>query len=141
MIQVNELRIGNYLQIVNNICAVSAIYLSGFHVNDENGIDHNNHQSNISYIPLTEDILLKCKQYVKWDAFGEENFGGYIPFVDGKKLMIRYYKGNYFFNICSVDIKRNIFTSIMKIDLPIRYLHHLQNFIYSIKGEELTVNL
>jgi hypothetical protein len=92
-------------------------------------------------LPLTEDILLKCEKYIKWDAYGNENYGGYIDFIGDWKLMLRYWDGEFIFYVVTVNKKKGYYKSIKQIKLKIKYLHTLQNLVHSLTQKELTVQL
>lgn len=130
MIKANELRIGNYVYDNLKNWVIKMHSANGI-VN----VESKPHEYNP--IEITEEIMLKCKQYVKWEHFGEDWWGGYIPFVDGNKLMIRKVNNKFIFTICTINKIRDTFCSIRKLGVKINYLHELQNLYFSFRGEEL----
>ena len=130
MIKANELKIGNYVHDNLKNCVIKMQSANGI-VN----VESKPHEYNP--IEITEEIMLKCKQYVKWEHFGEDWWGGYIPFVDGNKLMIRKVNNKFIFTICTINKIRETFCSIRKLGIKINYLHELQNIYFSFRGEEL----
>lgn len=149
MIKPNELRIGNLLRQHEN---------GEFLIVDELGMVGSENHIHTSYlkkgikdltqswkaepIPLTEEILLSCKDYEKWDAFGDNNWGGYLPFelIKFAKLMIRYYKGDLIFTLCYVSEKKDTYTPVKRLNLKIKYLYQLQNLYFALTGQELNVD-
>jgi hypothetical protein len=123
-----ELRIGNLIIEKGKIKNVRS-------VSGENAKDY----SKIEPIPLTEELLLKCNKYVKWQWFGSEHWGGYIDFVGGWKLMIRFWHGEFLFEIVRIDKKLDCYVGIKKLKLKIKHFHQLQNFYFALTGEELTI--
>jgi hypothetical protein len=128
MIKANELRIGNWVQAPlgelmkvkqlgheENSDFVFATYEGSFGQNGFEGI------------PLTEEILLKCKGVSKcttkgWLSLNLCNEWTYLYFQVENKV---------------VELSVNHHSVVLKIE----YLHEIQNLVQSLTNEELTVNL
>jgi len=123
MIQVNELRVGIMLNVLNpftnewKIEAIKGKTIMNFHENPTHELMVNNFKP----IPLTEEILLKCGAK-KTDK--EDSFGGFI---------IYYPNGN------GMRIKNNEWSN-QHITVKIEFLHQLQNLYWCLCGKELTFN-
>ena len=130
MLQANELRIGNYVFDNLKQCLIKMYSANGISNVESKPNEYNP-------VKITEEIMLKCKQYTKWEHFGEEWWGGYIPFIDGQKLMIRKVDDKFIFTICTINKVRDTFSSIRKLGIKVKYIHQLQNFYFSFRGEEL----
>ena len=120
MIQANELRIGNYIYDVHNrVANIVTIGNGTIRLSSKNYHYDSFNCSDINPIPLTEDILLKC----------------------GKKELDLFIIGDYYYSKGSLlmssynDGEPDIF--LAKVDT----LHHLQNIIFALTGEELNVEL
>lgn len=88
-------------------------------------------------IPLDESWLIRCKQFTRWDYFGDENYGGYFNLWGPWKLMVRHFKSGFVVSIVTIDRKRMCYRLVKEIDLKVSYVHQLQNFIWSARQEEL----
>ena len=137
-LKANELRIGNYV-IFNTNNKPFQITPAG--ILEVSQIEGKPSPYFYEAVPLTEDILLKCGKYIKWDAYGNENYGGYIDFIGDWKLMLRYWDGEFIFYVVTVNKKKGYYKSIKQIKLKIKYLHQLQNLVHSLTQKELTVQL
>ena len=122
MIKPSDLRLGNWVMYDNRYFQISMIADVFPELNTtEFGIgvvDYNN----ISAIPLSEEVLLKC-------GFEKGDFS---------KTYVRYSIGN--FNIIH-DTDKGIFIcdGIKYTLVCVEYLHQLQNLYYALTGEELEV--
>lgn len=123
MIQPNEIRIGNYVNVIDKIDKVTGISIrlrpdcgyysfKNFHA-ELKGI-------HVKPIPLTEDILLIC---------GFERF----EFDNGQP-------NQYRLKNRLIVIRDNIFIDYGS-NVKIYSLHQLQNLIHALTNEELTINL
>lgn len=111
MIQANELRLGNYLLFYGEPAPIKAGAINAF---DRHLIDVIRH---IQPIPLTPEILEKC-------GFKKMEYGYVL-------------NDNYWY----LSFKYQFNIAEFRITKPIEYVHQLQNVIYSLTGEELTINL
>ncbi len=129
MIQANELRIGNWVAANSPAMIVKEInqYEVGLYMpNSEADLFHEEIEK-LEPIPLTEDILLKC-------GFEKEYFGNnLLGYNNGDFNIYRKPTGNNDLLPC---FKENIASNV-----PIKYLHQLQNVHHSLTGKELTINL
>lgn len=124
MIQANELRIGNLVNVNGETIEVS----------DINSLGIDNHYGEVKYelselqpIPLTEDILLKCGFEIEkhYDSKYELNHGQYIFVIDFLTFLKIYIKG--------VD-------ECLFFDEAVNGFHQLQNLYFALTNEELTIN-
>jgi hypothetical protein len=116
MIDINELRLGNWVDNVGDKEYVTALAVNFLATNGQIGIDI----EKVYPIPLTPDILEKC------------------GFRYMEELNGLHYKGHVVFKTISgdwiIDIERkglliNIYT-----------LHQLQNLYFALTGDELQIN-
>lgn len=132
MVEVKELRIGNFILHDDKICEVCAIYSNG--MMDISTIDSyivkERNNILIEPIPITEELLLKC-------GFTKEYYGFSCDIVE-----LSY--GRF---LCNDDTdKDNLFLSINNAEYTIsgvslKYLHQLQNMYFYLTGNELEVKL
>jgi hypothetical protein len=126
MIKPNEIRIGNYVNVIDKIDKVTGVSIrlrpdcgyysfENFHA-ELKGI-------HLTPIPLTEDILLKCGI-----AYGQPK----EPYKEG---LIYYCKDEHLLMITGTEYNEPI--SLIKV----KYLHEVQNIIYWYTGEELNINI
>jgi hypothetical protein len=125
MIQVNELRVGIMLNVLNpftnewKIEAIKGKTIMNFHENPTHELMVNNFKP----IPITEEILLKCGFVQCENEFWyQKNIISISPSV-----------GTYEIQGSKLSL------SVMR-ENPIRYLHQLQNLYWCLCGEELTFN-
>ena len=121
MVEVRELRIGNFILHDDKICEVCAIYSNG--LMDISTIDSyivkERNNILIEPIPITEELLLKC-------GFTKEYYGFYCDIME-----LSY--GRF---LCNDDTdKDNLFLSINNAEYIIsgvsfKYLHQIQNIYY-----------
>lgn len=127
MIQANELRLGNILDVGGNYWQVSQISDDELYFKEN---EEYNHILNAEPIPLTEDILLKCG-FEKYDTDKAINYklGGFrFSYVnDGK------FKGKTYLTYGNVLS----FTSHRAME----YLHSFQNLYWSFCQKELEIKL
>jgi len=127
MIQANELRIGNLVDILHpiskkwNFERIKAKTIA----NIEHNPNHDLIVNNIAPIPLTPEILEKCgfKLYGKnnWFYIFEENFS--IEYTN--------YLGEFYYFMCGYSYSHS----------KIEYLHQLQNLYFALTGNEFEINL
>ncbi|HEY1044972.1 MAG TPA: hypothetical protein VGF79_00940 [Bacteroidia bacterium] len=125
MINVRELRLGNWVSLLGDFHQIDGIYLD-FNLGSvhlEGNAIYNN-ADKIEPIPITEEILLKCGFEKK------EEIGKYIGYSN-VAISIWHNKVN---NTFLVD-------NISKVEVYIEHLHQLQNLIYALSGQELEINL
>lgn len=132
MVDVRELRIGNFVLHDDKIYEVCVIYVNG--LMEISPIDSYivKERSNtlIEPIPLTEELLLKC-------GFTKEYYGFSCDIVE-----LSY--GRFLYND-GID-NDTLFLSINSAEYTIsgvfvEYLHQLQNIYYALAGQELEVDL
>lgn len=119
MIELRELRIGNYINItdINYNDVVTKIDATGHENSIETMLYSYVDAESIQGIPLTEEILLKCGFYDKKGYYFLRGFE--IRFWDGVNVT---YKG----------------IELFEKDLR---LHQLQNLYHSLTGKELEIEL
>jgi hypothetical protein len=120
MIQANELRIGNWVKVgdtESTVCLIDHqfILLQG------NAVI--NRPEQIEPIPLTPEILEKCG--FEWSIYHQ---GFYKK--DFVNILGEYQYGYRF----------KIFRTSQYVGTKINYLHQLQNLVFILTGEELTIN-
>lgn len=120
MIEVKELRIGNYVQPKNNSgkeATIGTVFAIGSYLVSVNGNNNQYDYHQIEPVQITEDILSKCK-FVKreWD----DTVVYYNPLM-GLDAYFRLNRVGY--------------------DVEVKYLHQLQNLYFDLTGKELEVNL
>ena len=126
----NELRIGNYYNQFGYTHQATGSTISELEKAPES-------QLWCKPIPLDESWLIRCKQFTRWDYFGDENYGGYFNLWGPWKLMVRHFKSGFVVSIVTIDRKRMCYRLVKEIDLKVSYVHQLQNFIWSARQEEL----
>lgn len=119
MINVKELRIGNYVQPKNNsgresrIGAVFAINNYGVSVEG----NYNPYDCNLLFpVSITEDILSKCH-------FKKQEWNGTVVYYNPPMVL------DACFRLSGFD------------DIVVKYLHQLQNLYFDFTGRELEVKL
>lgn len=132
-LQASELRIGNYLNADIGIVKVESILSSIFRIychsiDEEYLADYK--LSDLKPIPLTEDILLKCGFEI------DEVFCDLCLNISEKRILGYDLKNKtiHLGQLTSHDF-RDVYLGDFK------YLHQLQNLIYALTNEELTINL
>lgn len=124
-IQESELRIGNF--VFNKHGEIHCIDINSFQRFRHPTMDGN--PSGFTPIPLTEEILLKAG----WKYYNGKTSGDLTKDT-----------------VCKVDL--DFINGVIKIkshyeeygmyrDLPICYLHQLQNIYFALTGQELEINL
>lgn len=110
MIQANELRIGNLVNMTCDNASFNArIYVGDF-------MDINMGYKLVDPIPLTEEWLLKFG-FIESETCFKKGF-----------LMFRFYESGLFIpNIGSVEMKE------------VKYVHQLQNLYFALTGSELVL--
>jgi hypothetical protein len=109
MIETKELRIGNWVELENHVCALNKTTFKA--------ILFGNYKS-LNPVPITEEWLLKLG--FKFNNFNEdyyfENFSFRLHLWKNENEFVYYWKGG------------NIF---------IQYVHQLQNLFYCLTGQEI----
>lgn len=115
MINVRELRIGNLLYLRGMIVLVGGIpnQMRLIIPGEQYAVDIEEFNS----IPLTEELLLKCK-------FVKRNWGDVVIYYNPL------FELDAHFRLKGVDY-----------NIQVKYLHQLQNLYFVLTGEELEVNL
>lgn len=124
--QAQELRIGNYvyLKSKNKIYLISSGY----------DIDIGTDSEDFDPISLTEDILLKCG-FVVFDAGISKKFHiGINPIAHDYLFTLLWQK-----DINNEQLEGYPF--FLNGFFTIKYLHQLQNLIFTLTGQELNINL
>lgn len=134
MINATELRIGNRLEqgIVNHIGYTEGYFRCGILENKYCSKMDFYKYDELTPIPLTEEILLKCGfKYIPCPICGQGQWAGMAIW----SLITP--SGNY------ITLRGNI--NHIKVIYPhgtaILYLHQLQNLYWCLVGEELEINL
>lgn len=125
MIDARELRIGNWVYHTNTFCKPEM----QLEFNLMKLEFHNGEYPEFNPIPLTPEVLEKC---------GFEDHKMYGWNILNNKL---YKRIGVFIDIKEVRIMMPYFNGVMTICNTMQYLHHLQNLIFTLTDEELTVNL
>lgn len=144
MIDVKELRIGNWVEVVGIQSTVIAIYDRHVHL-EGNAIVNTIEQ--IHGISITDDVLLKCG-FKDNNEIGETDFDYQIEYTNcrgGKSWLgiISWADGTneaYIYNERQEDGDIKMQSSQGMI-CEIKHLHTLQNLYYDLRGEELEINL
>lgn len=138
MIQANELRIGNWVEIYdapniykieNGFCQVEAMTIHYMQYKDD---------IKLCGIPITEDILLKCGF-----EYRNENRGlGAILDFKNKEFDNWKYDMSVAFQH-ETDNKEIVYLHFLqhKTTNSIKYLHQLQNLYFALTQKELTIKL
>jgi hypothetical protein len=131
MIQANELRIGNLVDIGKEFNILELVDFVDMYEN--NTLEH------YQPIPLTEDWLLKFGFESTYEEFDEEDFPcvvEYWLFTDSvTKFEIDYAtKTGYTVNIANVPTGHALI-----IRRKLEYVHQLQNLYFALTGTELTL--
>ena len=131
MIDNNELRLGNTVKYNEEFCFVDAIHTNTF------AVVHNTQSylltpDCVEPILLKEDVLLKCG--FKKDKLGHFNLSWSLG-MDKTKTIQFELGDDYIFCSFWIGIGND------KTFLVCKYLHQLQNLYYSLKNEELDINL
>lgn len=133
MIDVKELRIGNWVGCDEDIYIVNGIWNEGVVcLTMKDNDPHNIHPSNLQPIPLTSEILEKC---------------GFVKEFNGTQDIYTLQSGLLTYSIATTQIKDkemslwcdNAFAGC--IDIKVQFLHDLQNIIYSTSKTELNIQL
>lgn len=131
MLKANELRIGNWLNVLHPHTKEWKYerVKSETILNFEKHSDHNLIKENFKPIPLTEDILLKCGFSVITENSAGKRYAYVVNGIYSSDLSFTYWtttkeKGKFF-----------------RGDLQLKSLHQLQNLYFALTGEELTINL
>ena len=137
MVEVRELRIGNFILHDDKICEVCAIYSNG--LMDISPIDSyivkERNNILIEPIPITEELLSRC-------GFEKRE----IVNVDTEHQYIYHHKEFGFiscnFAYCINDTNDySEYDNVLELSLPLKHLHQLQNIYFDLTGKELEVNL
>ena len=154
MIHPKELRLGNFVSLLDKIVIVKGIDPDSIITETESSEGHPIHYSCNLLQPvfLTSDVLKKCGVlHAERDRFEialpaceyDETFGNskQIVFI---KRMVRETEGYHLQKIYPPAIRysiRNASLPIMSLYEHIKSLHQLQNLYYHLTGEELNITL
>lgn len=133
MIQANELRIGNLVSVEKTALHYAGenfksalfeieelkkevVHFKGFHAGE--------YYKDLQPIPLSEEILLKC-------GFTKAIGSYFIQKVGSIYVKVPFEGSEYFL------VKANSGDKLISV----KYLHHLQNLIFALTGEELEFSL
>jgi len=124
-LKATELRVNNYLEFKDTIFQVEIITLTGglqiYRIDYDSGYQFIIGQvKDFKPIPLTEEWLIRFG----FDKKGEQYFKGYCYEIG---MMLN--SNNEWY----------IDDGIRTFDLPLKYVHQLQNLYHSLTGEELTI--
>ena len=120
MIQANELRVGNWVNIFNIPMKIDGTMI----LNIETANRRNKVVVDLTPIPITEHILLKC---------------GFKRDID---IVYRYYLTYDYSILLAYDLDDNCIRLGDSWDFgKITYIHELQNLYFALKKNELTLNL
>lgn len=126
MIQIQELRVGNYVSTIYpkfNYEKVKEIKEKVVYTGNIKGIGY----ISLKPIPLTEEILLKCGFELKGIIFRINN--GFANQFDVNYSLSR---NVYYYDSSKYGIYNEV---------KLKYLHQLQNLYYCLTGEELNIKL
>ena len=130
----NELRLNNYVKAFKTYWQI-----------DNTDFSNLEKIETYEFIPLTEEILLKCG-FVKVKNKDKEGLREYIGHT-AQKARYAIFGTDIF--ITKVD-KRGLLWRSIECDfmvlfyhksIPIKYLHQLQNLYFTLTGQELEINL
>lgn len=125
MININELRIGNFLHFVTtkHICEITGICSDGF-IESEAQFGKNGDRLSEDFDPiyLTKEWLLKFGFYTNEECLSE-----FI--LDVSEFYQFRIRGN----------ELNIWNHSMLLNGTIQYVHQLQNLCFALTGEELQI--
>lgn len=122
----NELRIGNYIKLLNKETTVGELFDDGITT------DLDNHSYEYIYdlvepIPLTEEWLLKFG-FVFEDEQHHEYFGSYLrDDLNGYSLIVNKNENKFILRTDVFDLT------------TISYVHQLQNIFFALTGNELEI--
>ena len=135
MIQENELRIGNWVQVGDNTELQSIVIAIGSERCHLKGNAILNKYEQLTPIPLTEEILLKC-------GFKEiQSKWFYINYITDCKETLEEIQIQYNLMTGRCGILDTDIVGIAFLRKPIQYLHQLQNLYFALTNTELKVNL
>lgn len=125
MVDVRELKIGNYVYLQNSKTPYKITEIGYSEIEypryEASGISSGavfrTYIENLNPIPLTEALLLKC-------GFGRKHFGSATIY-------------------CHLSIELDAYFCLKGVDynIPVRSLHQLQNLYFDLIGKELEVNI
>ena len=135
MIQVNELRIGNWVQNDGDFLLVRGIDSKYAYVdtNDKKDLyQHRKYLTSIEPIPLTEEILLKCGFIMSehGEYYQEENEDSFDNVMSTK---LTYNLTDELFTVVNTDYDG--------YHIDCKYLHTLQNLWNALTNQELNIEL
>lgn len=110
----NELRLGNYILVNNNLQQVVELPLPS-----------NCTEENTEPIPLTEEWLVKIGFEKRYSGYGAKGYKGYDFIIEDS------------FDICAFT--DGIYYSDCGYKLKINHIHQLQNLYFALTGEELAI--
>ena len=146
MIQENELMLGNQLDkgSVGYIGWVKGVFMIGVFDEKFSSVCKFYKTEELNPIPLTEEILLKCK-FQELNEFentciDKENFIE-ISSVLEDEFYIGKNKETGFYHFLTIDTFQGDDLFFKSISAPMQYLHTLQNYYPAFSGQELEINL
>lgn len=135
MIKENELMLGNQLDkgSVGYIGWVEGVFMIGVFDDKFSSVCKFYKTEELNPIPLTEEILLKCG-FKKSRNIGAYNTDKDAYYWEGDKISL------------TIDLKLSSSSreyAALSVDgaIPLKYVHQLQNLIFSVSGQELGINL
>ena len=135
--KITDFRIGNFVYEKGEITKIYSLDTSGisccninyFTINKESGLEYFSQKEVFTPIPITEEILLKCKG-------SEEKYKGMF----GSFVSIDMCRLNFSFGKeCIMTVKKDQCGVIFSFKNM--QLHEFQNLIFSLTGEELEIKL
>ncbi|MEZ7496496.1 hypothetical protein QO206_13440 [Leeuwenhoekiella aequorea] len=127
----NELRIGNYVNLDAPI-QDKLIRIAPYHILEIYQCEIAKSKIPYKPIPLTEEILLKCEGFSLTSDYGDQKY------YDNGKFGVCFDHDELVFFRCSI---RNAVNNLIYDSEHFQYLHHFQNTMYSLTGEELKIEL
>ena len=150
MINANELRIGNWIKTPNGkpMCVKNILENSVNQKIDGDGVVGSYQLANFEPIPLSPDILIKNCGFIENEMYDGETWvvyesksltfeiAFYNDIVEMQKSYVDKLKSIRCYVTANEKYKRHEF-----IEVDIVSIHHVQNLIFALTGEELTINL
>ena len=128
--QANELRIGNKLLVYDNIDTIGEVSYNSI-ICGYTGYS-NLDKGYVEPIPLTEEILLKCKGVKSSYTSNPELIGASKKYNLGSIIIFQQNEDESVFYTCINEDRDNLIVDT---------LHQLQNLYFALTGQELEINL